>query len=354
MVEKRKSKIIIRLDADHQRGMGHVYRMTTLADMFAANDTQCTFVLRKNDVAASLLSDKGYDYRFYPVEYSEELIIEKDISKNSMPDLWIFDILSTETETIECVKKRNIPVVCFDDMGAGLAQADLVINAISGIAQSQKHYPANGVKVLNGADYIIINPDILKLSKTAKSVGSELEIAVTMGGSDTYGATARLAEILSEITTVNLKVTFFLGPHFQHDKELEDATAKFIHPCTVKRAVKNLHRELLESDVVICGGGQTIFELCYLGFNILALANENHQEKTIEYLAQHNACINIGSIHKEIDRLKIAESLTHIYQEHEKYRMITDAGKRIVDGKGLMRCYAECKKLTESVKIKQT
>lgn len=351
MVAKNKNKIVIRLDADHHRGMGHLYRMLALADRFAADGIKCTFVLRTNEVAAGILLDKGYDYRLYPANYSEESIIGEDISKNAIPELWIFDVLSTSEETIECVKKRDVPVVCFDDMGGGLAKADVVINAIIGISESQKDYPANKVKVLNGADYIILNPDILKLSKQDRLIWDKLKVAITMGGSDTYGTTVKLARVLSEITTINLEVVFFLGPHFQHNRELENVTASFAHHCTVKRAVKNLHANLLDSDVVICGGGQTLFELCYLGFNILALANEVHEEKTIEYLSRHNACINIGSIHKEVNSLKIAESLTRIYHGQEKYKKLRDAGKRVVDGKGVIRCYGECVKLVNRVKI---
>ena len=58
-------------------------------------------------------------------------------------------------------------------------------------------------------------------------------------------------------------------------------------------------------DIIICGGGQTLFEMCALGLPTLALANELHEEQTIDFISKRNSCINLGSVHHNINSGRI-------------------------------------------------
>jgi len=297
------------------------------------------FLLRFNEIAANVLSKTLYKYLFYPQNYSEEKIIDNYFLEHPKPDLWIFDILTTEREWVLRVKKNDVPVVCFDDLKGGLFDADLVINAIADCwnkKTSRSH-------VLSGSKYSIINSHILGLRRERDLSEGTIKVGVTFGGSDTHGATIKIAQILSQIA--DLDVAFFLGPHFLHDKELNKLLPQLPFPYLVKKAVENLHGELVEMDVVICGGGQTLFELCAMSIPVLALANEVHEEKTISYFSRHGACIAIGSIYKAIDTRKIHQFFKRLRSEPEEVRRMKTNMQKLVDGKGTSRCYNECIKI---------
>jgi spore coat polysaccharide biosynthesis predicted glycosyltransferase SpsG len=256
--------------------------------------------------------------------------------------LWIFDILSTEREWIAHVKRNDVPVVCFDDLKGGLDAADLVINPIAGYWINTE-IPQGG-RILSGPDYAVIDSLILTVRKGKQLPSEAIRVGVTMGGSDTHGSTVKVAGALTEIEE-SLEVTLFLGPCFSHKQELREITHKVSFPYSIRNEVRDLHKELVESDAVICGGGQTLFELCAMGMPVLALANEPHEEKTISYFSGHGACVGIGSIHRTIDSVKIGEFLKKLRSEPtEVQRMITSAQK-LVDGRGTSRCYHECVKI---------
>lgn len=338
MAEKKKI-IVFRLDANHERGMGHLYRMKTLADKFRKDNFDCFFLLRSNETAANILSKTVYNHLLYPQDYSEEKIINKYFLKHPKPNLWIFDMLTTESEWVLRVKKNDVPVVCFDDLKGGVSAADLVVNAIVGCWDKG---PSGG-NVLSGPQYAVINSGILGFKKKKGLSEGAIKVGVTLGGSDTHGATIRIAQALSEIADID--VTFYLGPYFIHDEELNNVLPQLSLQHSVKKTVQDLHRELSEMDAVICGGGQTLFELCAMGIPALALANESHEEKTISYFSRHGACIDIGSVHKLVDTGKIRRFLKKLRSKPEDAHRMTTNAQKLVDGSGATRCYNECIKI---------
>lgn len=339
MVAGKKELIVFRLDASHERGMGHLYRMKTLADEFRKNAFYCFFLLRTNDIAASILNKTSYNYMFCPQDYSEEEIVDKYFLKHPKPNLWIFDILTTESEWVFHVKKNDVPVVCFDDLKGGVLAADLVINAIAGCWNEG----LSGSQVLSGPRYAIINSDILGLKKTKELSGGAIKVGVTLGGSDTHGAIIMIAQVLSKMTDID--VTFFLGPHFQHNQELTKLLPQLSFQYSVRKAVKNLHRELSGMHTVICGGGQTLFELCAMGMAVMSLANESYEEKTISYFARHGACVNIGSVHNKIDIGLIQRYFKKLRSEPKEMHLLKTNAQRLVDGGGIYRSFNECSRL---------
>ena len=86
--------IYIRVDANHNRGMGHLYRMLTLADMLLSRKQPIKFVIRSNDVSENILDARGFDRLSFPISMEEEEIIKFSLTEQeSLPDLWIFDLL---------------------------------------------------------------------------------------------------------------------------------------------------------------------------------------------------------------------------------------------------------------------
>lgn len=337
--------ILFRLDASHKRGMGHLYRMIILANEFRKNDFQCLFLLRDNEIAKRILNAIPHNHLSYPPNHSEDEIINRYFAEHPKPALWIFDILTPEKEWISRVKKNGTPVICFDSLKDGLT-ADLAINPIVGCWKASKTKSNSYSRILSGPKYSIIDPHIAGLEKKERLLNGPIKIAVTMGGSDTHGATIKLAEILSKIKE-RLEVIFFLGPHFLHKKELSEIIHELSFPYSIKNAVKNFHAELIKSDAVICGGGQTLFEVCAMKMPILAIANEDHEEKTISYFSQRGACIDIGAIHKIVKDEEIQLFFRNIRSNPEEIMRMGISAKRLVDGKGVFRCLNKCMKVIQ-------
>jgi spore coat polysaccharide biosynthesis predicted glycosyltransferase SpsG len=338
MVGKNSRMIVIRLDADHKRGLGHLFRMLTLARFFRHDGFECFFVVRHNETAEVIIKDAHYNFLFCPSDLNEEEIVDLFFDEYPNPALWIFDILSTDEKLIVKFKRKKIPVACFDDLLGGPAAADLTINAIAGC---WNEIPAK-TNVLGGPGYAIIDPAILGLRHKSKPPGAPktVRVGITMGGSDTHGATVKVAKILSGLT--NIEANFFLGPHFLYDEELNMTLKNVRYRYENHKAVTNLHKALRKMDIVICGGGQTLFELCAMGVPVIAIANETHEEKTIAFFARHGACLTAGSVQKTIAGDTICSFITKINNDPRTTVDLSQKSKILVDGKGITRCYQAC------------
>jgi spore coat polysaccharide biosynthesis predicted glycosyltransferase SpsG len=341
--EDESKKIVMRLDANHQKGMGHLFRMVVLASCFVKSGIQCHFVVRENGVTREILEKHSCSAVYFPENQSEVGIISDFCQQHFYPDLWIFDVLNTEVKWLRKLKSNNIPVVCFDDLHAGVQGADLVINGIAGCWEPV----VTGKNILSGPQYVIIPPSVLEIKKlTGTSYSVPRKIGVSLGGSDTHGATIKIADLLSSIE--GYRVTFFLGPHFSHDKLLKEVLKTVPYDYIIRRGVDDLHREIAQMDIVICNGGQTLFELCAMGMVVLALANETHEVKTISYFESKQACIDIGNIKRQINTKRVTEFMQRAKVDKDLCVSLARNAQRLVNGEGIHKIITACCKLLKA------
>ena len=306
-----KTLLFIRLDANHKRGMGHLFRMLILAQGLRLEHFEAVFIIREDAAAVKLLQQRGFRYRTFSPAMKEEQIINAALLRTgNLPAIWIFDLLDTQQSWIALLKKKGIRVVCFDDKKVGLRSADLVINSL---AQLWGKYKVSTIKALlkEGIDYCIINPRAWHYRKK-RTIGAikPLTVAITMGGSDTHGCTVSMVKAMASCGRLRIKV--FTGPNFLHQQELMTVLGKNNKHIVVKHMVRDLHRELTAADAVICNGGITLLEVCAMGLPALAFANEPHEAGLIRYLESLGACVAIGA-QKELNirsiRLKCEQAL---------------------------------------------
>jgi len=254
------------------------------------------------------------------------------------PHLWIYDVLDTEPAWLNRLHDDDITIVCIDDLRGGPSRAHLTINPIVGCWENAPSVdPA--ASVYNGPAYAILPPALYTYRKDRSRMSRAqrgLHLAVTMGGSDTYGATATIAKSLMAVDTKIDHVTFVLGPLFKHHDEMANATAQFPFSFTIRLAVADLHALLDTMDAVICAGGITLFEMCSMGLPALSLASEPHEEKTIAYFERKGACINLGSVHASSAE-HIGERLTAILQDADRRGAVSANAMNLVDGRGIYR-----------------
>jgi spore coat polysaccharide biosynthesis predicted glycosyltransferase SpsG len=240
--------------------MGHFYRALNLAEGLAQAGLGCKFYLNDHKPSLAILSDTGYAHEVVNLEDFtsgwEKTVIERDDIK-----CWVNDRHGTDVKHSARIKALGMPLITFDDHGTGAAMADLHIAALAFDPQEK----LGGARVLRGAEYLVLNPQIRNHTRVRKQLSS---ILVTLGGSDTYGVTVKVVQMLS---AMNLPATVVIGPAFMHNTMLdEELTDQF----TLKRGVPSMIEEFLKHDLAITGGGLTPFEANASGLPCVVIANE--------------------------------------------------------------------------------
>jgi len=275
--------IYLCIESSHTRGMGHLYRSLTLADALCARGHAVRFLINDHAPSLAILRARGYEpaiVNLTDMESGWENAFKKGAT------LWVNDRLDTHAIHAQRIKNAGLALVTFDDRGSGAAFADLHIAALN-----FDETPPAGKNILRGVEYLLLSPDIARYQRLRKKVDSLL---VTLGGSDTHGATVKVVKLLA---AQKQKATLVLGPSFAHHTELE---AVLTPDFTVKNGVPSMPEEMAHHDLAITGGGMTPFEANAAGLPCIVVANEDFEIPNGQKLEQLGGSLFAGH-HANID-----------------------------------------------------
>lgn len=275
------------LEASHNMGMGHLFRMVALARAMRASHIPITIFINQNQAAQSILASENLPH---------ETIADKDDSNDWETPLihkygirvWINDRLTTTAAHATRVKRTGAALVTFDDDGPGASLADLHFADLPFFWDQN----LGGSRVLRGLDYLILDSRIEALKRKRDSINKTI---ITLGGADTHGATIKVISLIKEL---DWTATVVAGPAFEHWDELV-STADSRH--TIKRNVPSMIEELSMHDLAVTGGGITAYEACALGLPAIVIANEGFEAPTGR-LIESLGCGRFAGHHASMDK----------------------------------------------------
>lgn len=306
------------VEASHERGMGHLYRVLALCETLLERETPFRIFINRDEASQAILEQRGIPFDLAELDPAKSGWQSHAISRYGI-SLWIDDRLNTDARHSRLVKDSGIPLVTFDDRGDGAAMAHLNIVGLS--FDDTEYLP--GRKVLRGPGYSILNREIARYRHARTGPGS---IVVTLGGSDTYGATVKVVQILK---SVGLVATVIVGPAFKHMAELNQVLDDHF---ILKRNVPSLMEEFSHHALAITGGGITPFEANAAGLPCIIIANEDFEIPVGEGLASLGGAIFAGH-HSRIDARKLTTPLP--------ISAMSQAAMRAVDLQGVDRVLNE-------------
>ncbi|MFW6090042.1 MAG: cytidylyltransferase domain-containing protein [Gemmatimonadota bacterium] len=274
----RRKRIYIRADASAGLGMGHVYRALALAHEFARHDL--TLITRSDGecaLGAEFLAARPYRVR--RIERESEF---HDAVEAGQPDVVILDVLDTEVEYVQRVKRHGAFVVSFEDLGPGSRHADLVINDLyTDVLPQPNHW--------YGVEFSVLAPPFDTLEARA-GVASEVDgVLVTFGGTDPNNLTIKALEALAQ-TGFEGTVNVVCGPGYRHgDIDLD----RFGLAGTVRTSVTDMAAVMQRADVAITSAGRTVTELMVAGVPTIVLC-QNLRELRHTHASGPYGIINLG------------------------------------------------------------
>ena len=300
-----KKNIAIVVNGNNSIGMGHIYRMLELADMFYAKPT---FYYDKHKTEKNAFGKTTYE--LYPYNNEEELI---GFIRDGHYDIVINDIQNTEREYI--IRLRGLAdhpkIVNFEDLGSGAAESDLVINALydKGIM---------GESLFSGEDYYIV-PKSFALFRPICIKETVRRVFVCFGGADPRNYTESIIEYIQNKDIGDIEFCIVLGRAKSNHRELLKYNSDRIH---VLYDVKSIPALMSQCDVAITSRGRTCFELAYLGIPTLSVA-QNRTELTHAFVSEENGFISLDDCSKKEDIFASVDTLINLsyskrVEMHEK------------------------------------
>ena len=250
-------------------GMGHVYRVITLADAFLGNHIHF-LAYDSDDKTIDFIRQHGYAVINCP---NKQTLLRH--LTDSRLDLVVNDILDTGEEYISDLHAMGCFVVNFEDLGKGSLQADLVFNALYEFSSPPPNHRFGSKYVCLGEDFLLLPPAPFRDPAST--------LLVTFGGVDENNLTVRVCNILPQLfnNTTLERAVVVLGPGYVHQRELvscmENLSDKEKAKIEVLKSVNNMAQLMREADVAVTSNGRTVYELAAMGIPGVTIAQNDRE-----------------------------------------------------------------------------
>lgn len=299
-------QIVFRPDVGAGAGLGHVRRCVSLAIALRELGVDCIFNIEESrEIAAAA------GFRVGSAEHADAFVIDSY-------QLNDFNL--------------GAPVIAIDDIAERPMPVDLVINP--GIGAESLQYPEAKATAL-GIEYALLRPEFAS-EPLREHPASARKLLLTLGGSDPHDLAPRLIDAVGEQFE---SVDAVVGPFFTNVESVE-AEARRHRSVTLHENVSDLRPMMLESDIALTGGGQTLVELAATATPAVAIEIASNQRLYLTGFKTAGAIEIAGGAGDPAIVTKAAGSLAALANDRDRRLHFAANARRLVDGRGAERTAA--------------
>lgn len=316
-------RIVILTEVGEKIGFGHLSRCNAIYEAFGSKSIFPEFILNADETIKDLLKEKKYRIFNWVKEQKRLLKLIKDV------DILIMDSYQAGLNLYKRISETvKIPLYIDDNKRLDYPRG-IVMNG--SIYAEEINYPKKeGNSYLLGVKYAPLRKEFWKVPR--RKINKNIDkIMITFGGNDVKNMTTKILKYLKK-EYPNLKKRIIIGKGFSNIKEIErekDKKTKLIYYPDAKK----MKESMLESDIAISGGGQTLYELARVGVPTVVLAIADNQLNNIrgwqkvgfiEYVGWYNNKNLLSRLSKGID---MVSSYGEIIKRSK-------AGRNFINGRG--------------------
>ena len=318
-------KVCILTEGGENIGFGHITRCTAIYQALQERAIQPIFIINCDESVQRQFEDSSISF-----DWLNDT--EKLFSYIEDADIVFVDSYLADYNLYENISKIVKMAVYFDDEIRMNYPEGFVVNGVI-LAERMSYPERKGVTYLLGAQYAPLRKEFWDVP--AKPTRDILETAmITFGGADIRNLTPKVLKLLVD-TYPGLVKKVIIGKGFRNTTEVEaikDHNTELIY----YPDATEMKKIMLESDIVISAGGQTLYELARIGVPTIAVAVADNQSANIrgwqevgfvEYAGEGANGELAEKISRKIERLK----------DSNARQCKNKLGRKIVDGAGSLR-----------------
>lgn len=307
-------------------GLGHVMRCLALFHAFKAKGVRPRLFINGDRSVENILDDSvrgAVSWLKYP---------DRIFSSVKSAKIWIIDSYLMGRTFYKKIASRAENPVYIDDYRRMSYPRGVVVNG--SIYAEKLPYPRTaGVTYLLGSQYALLRRDFW--CARTKRINAEIKnIMITLGGSDPKNMTPKILRFLyNAFPHLNKKVIFNKGFNDVSGimKNSDNKTRLIYQP-----AADDIKRIMLEADLAISAGGQTLYELARLGVPTIALCTAANQKTNLKGWTKAGFIEYIGWYYQKKLLDKMEGAIKKLAGARAR-RKRSNVGKALVDGRGALR-----------------
>ena len=269
-----KRRVVIFTEAGQNIGFGHLTRCSALYDEIDKRGIEVILVVFGKEIENLLGKRKNRIVDWKDLEFLRSFL--------NKTDYIIIDSYLATLEVYDFCSKNTARCLYVDDTNRVNYPKGIILNpSLSG---NIKYNTKN--EVLQGKDYIILRKEFTedKIAHFEK----EIDVLITLGGTDIRDLIPKLLDILSSIKN-KLKIVVVTGKISENIKKLK---TNYIEIFSNIEALE-MRNLILKSKFIICGCGQSIYEMLALKATFLPILIVDNQISNKEGLLKYQKNIKV-------------------------------------------------------------
>jgi len=323
-------KVFILTEGGKNIGLGHITRCTSIYEAFEEIGVPLQLIVNGDETVGDLLKDKNCKVFDWLNERETLLATVKNA------DIVFIDSYLADCDLYETISNMTKTAVYIDDDVRLDYPRGFVLNGA--VLAEQMPYPKRKeVTYLLGAQYAPLRKEFWDVP--AKLIRDNLEtVMITFGGADIRNVTPKVLKLLTDACPEVLKKVI-IAKSFRNIAEIErlkDNNTKLIYYPNAAE----MKKVMLESDIAIAAGGQTLYELARIGVPTIGICVAENQSQNIEGWRKSGFLKYVGWYSDENLSEKIVKAVNEFMSYAERVER-SEMGRNYVDGKGTKRIIRE-------------
>lgn len=328
--------LLIRADATHATGIGHVMRCLAVADSHRARGGEVTLAGDIADALRERIDACGARLAPWPASVPAQqdpaTLISLAASMPMAPTVLLDGYEFTEAY-LETLTAAGLATALFDDhMHLSRYAARLVINPNPGTETLRYNVDA-GTRLLLGTRYAPVRREFTTAARNdTPPSGQERNVLILAGGSDPDELTLALALALRDVApTVRLR--FVLGPAYTGRARLEAVLAGGACPAELLADVHDMAGQMAWAHLAVSAGGSTCHELACMGVPFVVCPVADNQRHIATGYTEGGAAVLLAPTAAGFGS-QLRETLACLMTDPRLLAGMSAAGRSMVDGKG--------------------
>lgn len=331
-------KVLFRVDAGPRIGLGHLQRCLSLAMALHKFNAACIFLCNNEPKVKDRVTRFGFYGRTLDTIESwgaDDLAQTIQMAAANRCNAIVVDSDYEGAGYLSKLRSAGFFVCAIEDTAPHPFPCQLVVNGDGHACQLLYHSSSRDTIFLLGTEYSILRPEFWKIPKrTLRDVAQN--ILLTLGGDDIYNLMPRILGLLGELPGTFF-VTAIIGPFFDNLAEIEIAAKNARYPVRLIHAPDAVHKLMLNADVAVSAGGQTLYELACVGCPTVAVRVASNQDGQLQVFAKEGFLRVVGRANDNDIVDSIGNALLSLLSNTEARDSMGAAGQRLVDGQGALR-----------------
>jgi UDP-2,4-diacetamido-2,4,6-trideoxy-beta-L-altropyranose hydrolase len=354
-------RVVVRVDASTEMGMGHLMRCLSLARDLAEDGANVFFLLRSHAARLTgLIEGEGHSVRLLPdperrpdtpaadgTAYAHWLPTswQKDaeqaleaIDHIGPVDWLIVDHYALDARWERLQRKRVPRIFAIDDLADRNHDCDILLdqNLVLDMEHRYRGHLPPACRPLLGPAYALLRPEFAGQRKSLIGrSGKVRRILVCYGGSDPGNETAKALSAIKSLSLSWLAVDVAIGLSNPHADSIA-GLCREMPLAELHRGADNMAELMMRADLAIGAGGVMSWERCCLALPTIAIDIADNQTGALTALAGRGAVAYLGSA-SSVTVDQIAGTLQSMLDDPARTRGMGEAAGALVDGLGTSR-----------------